>query len=498
MTKAKCIMVQGTASNAGKSVLAAGLCRIFRQDGYSVAPFKSQNMALNSFITQDGLEMGRAQVAQAEAAGVEPDVLMNPILLKPTGEAKSQVIIGGEVLRDMSAVEYYAHKAEFIPVVRQAYDTLAARHDIIVIEGAGSPAEINLMDNDIVNMGMAAIADAPVLLVGDIDRGGVFASIYGTIQLLPQEDQARIRGIVINKFRGDVEILRPGLTELERLTGKPVLGVVPWLDMHIDDEDSLSSSLSTNRHAKALDIAVIRFPRISNFTDFAALEQHSALGVRYVERQRDLGNPDLIILPGSKNTMSDLAWLRQNGLEAGIKKHVAADRPIIGICGGFQMLGTELADPEGVEQGGSMRGLEILPMRTIFDRQKTRTRATGTVCELDGYFSFLSGASFDGYEIHMGKTAVHEDAGHFSMIDTGDGAVVDGAARGAVLGTYIHGVFDNGEIAERLARQLSSDKGIEYITDGDGDFRQFKERQYDLLADALRSALDMDAVYTML
>ena len=498
MNKAKCIMVQGTASNAGKSVLVAGLCRIFRQDGYSVAPFKSQNMALNSFITADGLEMGRAQVAQAEAAGVEPDVLMNPILLKPTGDAKSQVIVKGEVLGDMSASEYYGRKTEFVPVVRQAYEALASKHDIIVIEGAGSPAEINLMDNDIVNMGMAAIADAPVLLVGDIDRGGVFASVYGTILLLPQEDQARIRGIVINKFRGDVEILRPGLTELERLTGKAVLGVVPWLDMHIDDEDSLSSRLSMNSHTKPLDIAIIRFPRISNFTDFAALEQHPFLGVRYVERQRELGSPDLIILPGSKNTMSDLAWLRQNGLEAGVKKHATAGRPVIGICGGFQMLGTELSDPDSVEQGGNMRGMGILPMRTVFDRQKTRTRATGTVSNLEGYFSFLSGASFDGYEIHMGKTAVDEDAGHFSMIDADGRSTADGAAKGAALGTYIHGVFDNGDIAERIARQLSSDKGIEYIAGGGGDFRQFKEQQYNLLAGALRNALDMDAVYKML
>ncbi len=498
MSKAKCIMVQGTASNAGKSVLTAGLCRIFHQDGYSVAPFKSQNMALNSFITADGLEMGRAQVAQAEAACVEPDVLMNPILLKPTGESKSQVIVQGEVVQDMAAAEYYARKTQFIPVVRQAYETLSSRHDIIVIEGAGSPDEINLMDNDIVNMGMAAIADAAVLLVGDIDRGGVFASVYGTIALLPPEDQARIRGIIINKFRGDVEILRPGLTQLERLTGKPVLGVVPWLGLHIDDEDSLSSRLGTGSHEKPVDIAVIRFPRLSNFTDFAALEQHPNLGVRYVDQPRELGNPDLVILPGSKNTMSDLAWLRQSGLESGIKRYASKGSPVIGICGGFQMLGAELSDPDRVEQGGSMRGLELLPLRTVFDRQKTRTRVVGTVSELDGYFSFLSGASFDGYEIHMGKTVMDGDAVPFSMIDMGGAVTADGAVGGAVLGTYVHGIFDNGEIVERLARRLSSDKGVSFEEGKAGDFRQFKERQYDLLADALRAALDMDAIYAML
>jgi adenosylcobyric acid synthase len=359
MTMAKALMIQGTASSAGKSLTVTGLCRIFRQDGFSVAPFKSQNMALNSFITSEGLEMGRAQVAQAEAAGVEPSVLMNPILLKPTGDAASQVIVDGEVVATMGAADYYRRKTEFVPAVRRAYEKLAARHDIVVIEGAGSPAEINLRDNDIVNMGMAAIAGAPVLLVGDIDRGGVFASLYGTVALLEPEERARIKGVIINKFRGDVNILRPGLAQLEDLTGVPVVGVVPWMKVDIDDEDSMSSRLAVSHGAKPLDAAVIRLPRIANFTDFNALDRHPCFGVRYVESLRQLGQPDLVIVPGTKNTMADLAALRQNGLEAAIKKLARGGVPVIGICGGYQMLGDGLRDPDCVEGGGSMRGMEL-------------------------------------------------------------------------------------------------------------------------------------------
>ena len=300
---AKAIMIQGTMSNAGKSVLTAGLCRIFKQDGYSVAPFKSQNMALNSFITKEGLEMGRAQVMQAEAAGVEPSVRMNPILLKPNSDTGSQVIVNGEVLGDMRAADYFRYKKRLVPRIMEAYRSLAAEHDIIVLEGAGSPAEINLKSDDIVNMGMARLAGAPVLLAGDIDRGGVFASLYGTVALLEPEERSMVKGTIINKFRGDVEILRPGLSQLEALTSVPVLGVVPWLDLDLDDEDSLSSRFSARRAGAPLDVAVVRLPRISNFTDFNALERHPAVGLRYVARAEELGRPDLVILPGTKSTL---------------------------------------------------------------------------------------------------------------------------------------------------------------------------------------------------
>ena len=323
---AKAIMIQGTMSNAGKSVLTAGLCRIFRQDGYSVAPFKSQNMALNSFVTREGLEMGRAQVMQAEAAGVEPSVRMNPILLKPSSDMGSQVIVNGEVLGDMRASDYFRHKKERGPQILTAYRSLAEEHDVIVLEGAGSPAEINLKADDIVNMGMARMARAPVLLAGDIDRGGVFASLYGTVALLEAGERAMVKGTVINKFRGDAALLRPGLTMLEELTQIPVVGVVPWLELDLDDEDSLSPRLTSGRREALLDVAVVRLPHISNFTDFNALGRHPAVGLRYTDRPEDLGRPDLVILPGTKSTLADLDWLRRRGLDRAVLALAAAAR----------------------------------------------------------------------------------------------------------------------------------------------------------------------------
>ena len=362
MSRAKRIMVQGTMSGAGKSLLCAALCRIFAQDGYRVAPFKSQNMALNSFVTRDGLEMGRAQVVQAQAAGVEPNVRMNPILLKPSSDTGSQVIVGGEVRGQMSAAAYFKMKRQLIPEILAAFDSLSEEADIVVIEGAGSPAEINLKADDIVNMGLAKLVDAPVLLAGDIDRGGVFAQLYGTVALLEPEERARIAGLVINKFRGDVDILRPGLAMLEEKTGLPVLGVVPYLHVEIEDEDSLSERLNARDAVKPLDVAVIRLPHISNFTDFIPLEQHELLGVRYVQRARELGAPDLVILPGTKNTMEDLLWLRQSGLEAAVRKLAQAQTPVLGVCGGYQMLGQTLDDPAGTESGKplSLAGLGLL------------------------------------------------------------------------------------------------------------------------------------------
>ncbi len=495
---AKSIMVQGTASSAGKSLLVTGLCRIFRQDGFSVAPFKSQNMALNSFITREGLEMGRAQVAQAEAAGVEPSVLMNPILLKPVGDATSQVIVNGEVVATMGAAEYYRRKPEFVPAVREAYARLAAAHDIVVIEGAGSPAEINLRDNDIVNMGMAAMADAPVLLVGDIDRGGVFASLYGTLALLEPEERARVKGLVINKFRGDAAILRPGLAQLEELTKTPVVGVVPWTRADIDDEDGASDRFGKPRGDKPLDAAVLRLPRISNFTDFAALERHPAFSVRYVGSARELGAPDLLIIPGTKNTMADLLWLRQTGLEAAVKKLARSGTPVIGVCGGYQMLGGALRDPDGVEGGGSLRGMELLPVETVFSRQKTRTRVTGCANAVPGFFSCLAGAAFDGYEIHMGETSRDEAGPAFAVLENGAGRKTDGAARENILGSYVHGLFDSGELPARLAETLLAEKGLSAAPAPVPDHAAYKEQQYDTLADTLRAALDMAAVQAIL
>ena len=483
---ARCIMVQGTMSGAGKSLLATALCRIFRQDGLRVAPFKSQNMALNSYITRDGLEMGRAQVAQAEAAGREPDVRMNPVLLKPSSDTGSQLIVNGEVRGQYRAAEYFKMKKSLVPEILRAYESLAAENDVIVIEGAGSPAEINLRDGDIVNMGLAELVNAPVLLVGDIDRGGVFAQLYGTVALLQPKERARVVGTVINKFRGDVELLRPGLAMLEEKTGVPVLGVVPYTRADIDDEDSLAPCLAQTQQRRPLDIAVVRLPRISNFTDFSPLESHSALGVRYVERAGQLGEPDLVVLPGTKNTMGDLAWMRQNGLEAAVKKLAAAGTPVLGVCGGYQMLGTALDDPDGVEQGGRMDGMGLLPCATRFTGQKVRTRVQA--CAAAGPFA---GAQLDGYEIHMGRT---ERGGTPPFCLLADGTP-EGAAAGNVFGTYLHGLFDTGELTEKLAAWLLACKGLSAADVRAESHAAYKERQYDLLADAVRTAVDIAAVY---
>ena len=488
MKRTKCIMVQGTMSGAGKSLLCAGLCRVFAQDGLKVAPFKSQNMALNSYVTRNGLEMGRAQVVQAQAAGIEPDVRMNPILLKPSSDIGSQVIVNGEVRGQMSATEYFAMKRQLIPDVLEAYNSLAEENDVIVIEGAGSPAEINLRTDDIVNMGMAELVDAPVLLAGDIDRGGVFAQLYGTVALLEPQEQARIGGLIINKFRGDEAILRPGLTMLEEKTGIPVLGVVPYLRVNVDDEDSLAPCLENQDAKKPLDIAVIRLPRISNFTDFSLLDEHPAMGVRYVQSVRELGNPDLVILPGTKSTLSDLLWLRQNGLEAAVCKLAHAGVPVLGICGGYQMLGQSLSDPYGTEGGGEMHGMGLLPIDTVFDAQKTRTRMQAKVVAPD-----FEGAQLDGYEIHTGKTTVHGDA--FCILENGQ---PDGCVNGNVFGTYLHGLFDTGSLTQKLAEFLCQRKGISCEQAAPVSHRAYQEQQFDLLADGIRRALDMQKIYALM
>ena len=487
MSKAKCIMVQGTMSGAGKSLLCAALCRIFAQDGYRVAPFKSQNMALNSFVTRDGLEMGRAQVVQAQAAGIEPDVRMNPILLKPSSDVGSQVIVNGEVRGQMPAAAYFKMKKSLIPDILSAYNNLAEDVDIIVIEGAGSPAEINLKADDIVNMGLAKLVDAPVLLAGDIDRGGVFAQLYGTVELLEPEERKRIKGLIINKFRGDVEILRPGLTMLEEKTRLPVLGVVPYLKVDIEDEDSLSERLDAGKTVKPLDVAILRLPHISNFTDFIPLEQHPLLGVRYVQNAHQLGVPDCIILPGTKNTVDDLLWLRQCGLEAAVQKLAAKGTPVLGVCGGYQMLGEVLDDSAGSESGRpqTVRGLGLLPTRTLFTEQKRRTQITAAVTAVP-----FAGAQLTGYEIHTGRTEVHGTP----FCTQADGTP-EGCVQGNVFGTYLHGLFDTGELTEKLVTFLCKKKGIDPEAADVIPMEQYRQQQLDKLADGVRGALDMDAVY---
>ncbi len=482
---AKNIMIQGTMSNAGKSLLCAGLCRVLRQDGYRVAPFKSQNMALNSFITADGGEMGRAQVVQAEAAGIAPDVRMNPILLKPTTDVGSQVIVNGQVRGNMRAMEYYRRKQEFVPEVMDAYNSLASEYDIIVIEGAGSPAEINLKDADIVNMGFAKMVDAPVLLVGDIDRGGVFAQLYGTVALLEEDERARIKGTVINKFRGDKAILEPGLKTLEELCGVPVAGVIPYVHVDIDDEDSLSERFSRGTQRKLLDIAVIRVPRISNFTDFAPFERYGNVSVRYVTSVEELHDPDLILLPGTKSTIADLLWLRQCGLEAAIQKAASAGTLVIGICGGYQMLGKTVSDPDQVEAAGvtEIAGLGLIDMDTVFRGDKVQTQTRGTFAGVTGMLENLNGLAYEGYEIHMGRSQ--------EVLPVLNGG-------GNVYGSYIHGIFDAPGIADAILKAVCAQKRLDFSALETYDAEEYKERQYDILADAVRQGLDMELIYRIL
>ena len=490
---ARSIMIQGTMSNAGKSLIAAGLCRIFAQDGYKTAPFKSQNMALNSFITEDGLEMGRAQVVQAEAAGVKPSADMNPILLKPTTDVGSQVIVNGVSIGNMRAKDYFAYKKQLIPQIMEAYKRLDEAYDVIVIEGAGSPAEINLKKDDIVNMGLAKMVDAPVLLVGDIDRGGVFAQLLGTLMLLEDDEKERVKGLVINKFRGDKTILDPGIVMLEERGGIPVVGVTPYMQVEIEDEDSLTERFNMTKCGKGaeeriglVDIAVIRTPRISNFTDFMLLE--NAPGV-------------------------NLKWLRQSGMEAKILKAHAGGCVVWGICGGYQMLGQSLSDPEGVEDGGSMKGLGLLPVTTTFTTEKTRTRVNGTLLHVEGNLKALENLKFEGYEIHMGKTELLEGCPMNQIQDTvkkKDRQIpdmepenriensTDGISHGNVYGTYIHGIFDKEKIVSEIVKSLAEKKGLSMEEVEGVDLKAFKESQYDLLADTLRKHLDMKAIYQIM
>lgn len=491
---AKCIMVQGTSSNVGKSLISAGLCRIFANAGYKTAPFKSQNMALNSYITKDGLEIGRAQAVQAECAYQHIDVRFNPILLKPTGNKTSQIIINGEVYGNMTAAEYFAEKHKFIKYVKESYESLDKEYDIIVIEGAGSPAEINLNYKDFVNMGMACIAQAPVLLAGDIDRGGVFASLYGTVELL-KEYKNYFKGFIINKFRGDKSILEPGLVQLEKLTGIDVLGVLPYEKFNIDEEDSLAETLK-NTEKGLIDIAVIKLPRISNFTDFAVFEYYEGVKVRYINSVADFCEPDLLIIPGTKNTIDDMRYIRLSGLITKIMQYAETGKGIIGVCGGYQMLTSKICDPDNMESGGSVQGLGLIKAETVFEKEKVRTVVQGKFNNINGYFSFLNGACFAGYEIHMGKT--YSENSNISEIKDSFGNIKsDGLAENNILGTYIHGIFDEGDVVKRIIDKLKQEKRIDTATE-EKDINELKNKEYEKLADMLMNYLNIPKIYEIL
>ncbi|WP_142417488.1 cobyric acid synthase [Citrobacter braakii] len=499
MTQA--IMLQGTASDVGKSVLVAGLCRIFYQDGLRTAPFKSQNMALNSGITPEGKEMGRAQIFQAEAAGITPDVRMNPVLLKPTSDRKAQVVLMGKVATDMDAVSYHEYKPKLRDQILSVYNSLAQEFDVLVLEGAGSPAEINLRDRDIVNMGMAEMAQCPVVLVADIDRGGVFASIYGTLALLHDHERARVKGVIINKFRGDVALLYSGIEQIEALTGVPVLGVMPWLDVDLEDEDgvALQKGKYLRTDKRDIDIAVVQIPHISNFTDFNALAAQPDVRVRYVRQPEELAGADLVILPGSKNTLGDLVWLRESGMAHGVVQLHRNNVPVVGICGGYQMLGETIIDE--VESGlGTLPGLGLLNTVTHFAQHKTTTLVEGQMSSsLPDWLAGTEGLSVRGYEIHMGETALTEECRSVMTLRKDGGNVADGAvtADGLAFGTYLHGLFDSDEFTRALVNGLRERKGLAPL-DSTFHYAQYKSQQFDLLADAMRQHIDIEKIYTIM
>ncbi|WP_196593162.1 cobyric acid synthase [Pectinatus sottacetonis] len=497
---AKYIMLQGTSSHVGKSILTTALCRIFFQDGINIAPFKAQNMALNSYVTEDGREMGRAQIAQAEAAGLKPQVEMNPVLLKPTGNSCSQVILMGKPVGNMSAKEYHqGYSLKAFSTVKKALAILQDRFEMLAIEGAGSPAEINLKANDIVNMRIAKYLKAPVLLIADIDRGGALASLVGTLELLDDEERKLVKGLIINKFRGDIKLLEPAIDFLEKKTGKPVLGVIPYLEnLGIDDEDSVSlddKKIMVN-DAAPLKVAVVRTPKISNFTDFDALSQEEDVNLYYAADSEEIGQPDLIILPGSKNTTEDLLYLRKNNLEKKLQEARAKRIPIIGICGGYQMLGKKICDPYHVESDNDeIAGLDFLPMITTFAEKKVTSQVTAK--SMDWEFMGQRKKFYDlhGYEIHMGVTEFTEKVQHPFIIDTSSGRKaykIDGAvsADGLVLGSYIHGIFDNDEYRRSLLNILRAKKGLQPLA-AKQNYAAQKQAAFNRLAQTVRSALNM-------
>ena len=497
LMRGKNLMIQGTGSTVGKSVICAALLRILRQDGLKAAPFKAQNMALNAYVTRDGKEIGRAQAMQAMAAGIEPSVLMNPVLLKPTSDRRSQVILNGMVVGTMHAAEYQTRKADLRGKVLAAYEELERSVDCVILEGAGSPAEINLKDSDIVNMSMAEAADAPVILVGDINLGGVFASLLGTMMLLSENERARVKGVLINKFRGDASILKPGLQMLEERIHTPVLGVIPWMDVELEDEDGESGRFERKTGEGDIRVAVIRLPRISNYTDFQPLSVQPGIHLYYAVKASELEDADLIIIPGTKNTIDDLLELRRRELDAAIIRHARNGKMVLGICGGYQMLGERISDPDHVESTvREVSGMGLLDIETVFDRKKQTTQTNATVQCSAGWLADWNGMQLDGYEIHAGKTVIGPGGCPWIYARNESIGVCNRGC--SILGTYLHGIFENKRFCEALIERLRTLKGISCSVNGLQDYGSFREREFDRVAAIVRQSIDMNHVYRII
>ena len=485
-------MVVGTSSGAGKSITVTALCRVLTKDGYKVSPFKSQNMALNSFVTKSGLEMGRAQVVQAYACMIEPEAYMNPILLKPTTDRKIQIIVNGKSIGNMSGIEYGKFKTSLKPEIMKSYDYIRENYDISILEGAGSPVEINIKGEDIANMKMAEMADSSVILVADIDRGGVFASIYGTIMLMSEKERARVKGVIINKFRGDINILKSGLEEIEKLTGVPVIGVMPYTNVDIEDEDSVTERFKRLQKKKGINISVIKLKHISNFTDIDALRMVEDINIKYINSVDEMGEEDIIIIPGTKNTIDDLKELKDNGIATEIIKASKNGKVIIGICGGFQMLGEKIKDPYGIESEiKEIPGLGLLELETVMEKEKNTTQYEGKLSNCTGLLEGLEGEEIKGYEIHQGVTFGNE-----SKVNDEDRIVT--IIKGEnIFATYLHGIFENEKITRNILNKVRAKKGIELQMKGI-TFDEYREQQLDKLEKIFRENVDIDKIYEIL
>ena len=493
----KSIMFLGTASSVGKSTIATAFCRYFKNKGKKVAPFKALNISLNSYVTEDGLEMGRAQVVQADACEIKPKAWMNPVLLKPSGNMKTQVIVNGKVKCNIDSYKYKELNQELKEVVKDTYEEMAKEFDLIILEGSGSCAEINLKESDIANMHMAKVSNSPVILVADIDRGGVFASVVGTIMLLDKEERNRVKGIIINKFRGNIESFKPAMKQLEEIINIPVLGAMPYFSLDIEDEDSVTERISNNASSgKGIDIVVIRLPYMSNFTDFNSLSRLDNVSIRYVDKAQEIGNPHLIIIPGSKNTIDDIRFIKENGIYSKIVSLEETGTTILGICGGYQMMGNYIIDDLGVE--GEKRvesGFAFLPTTTKFNKEKITKQSSGRI--VSNIIEEISNIEVSGYEIHNGETIVNNPNNIFIKLSNGEvaGAIND---KGNAMGTYLHGIFDNGDFIKDFIKTLIIKNNIEEEYNEVSTYKEYKLNELDKLSKILEENIDMVKVKEIL